>query len=111
MEVNLMGTSEKEKTLDLMGRRIARFRKERRWKRADLAQCLGVTRERLGHWERGEHAPPLEFLVKLVQTFQVSMDELVLGERLTDDETREARWHVTALNRLLMGELASRAAV
>ncbi len=111
METKLTVASEKEKAMDLMGMRIIRFRKERRWDRLALAQCLGVSRERLGHWERGEHAPPLEVLVKLVQTFQISLDELVMGECLTDDETREARWHVTALNRLLMGELASRAAV
>ncbi len=111
MEGNLVVMSEEENALDLMGRRIARFRKERRWRQSDLAQCLGVTRERLSNWERGENAPPLEFLVKLVQTFQISLDELVMGERLTDDETREARWHVTALNRLLMGQLASKASV
>ena len=111
MEVKLALASGKEKTLENLGKRIVRLRLERRWTQADLAQCLGVARERVSQWERGKHAPRLEFLLTMAQTFQISLDELVTGEFLTNDETREARWHVTALNRLLMGELASRAAV
>ncbi|HYX25393.1 MAG TPA: helix-turn-helix transcriptional regulator [Thermoanaerobaculia bacterium] len=111
MEVKPEALAGKERKLEDLGRRIARLRRERRWTQADLAQCIGVARERLGHWEQGKHTPPLKFMVRLVRTFQISLDEMVMGECLTNDETREARWHVAALNRLLAGELASRSSL
>ena len=43
-----------------VGRRIVRERKRRGWSQGDLARRLGVKRERMGNWERGENAPRLE---------------------------------------------------
>jgi len=74
-----------------LGRRIVQLRKRRRWSQADLAGRLGVTRERVGNWERGEHAPPLEALAALGEVLRVPLDELVLGRRrgrwLTEEES------------------------
>jgi transcriptional regulator with XRE-family HTH domain len=64
-----------------LGRRIVQLRKRRGWSQADLAGRLGVTRERVGNWERGEHAPPLEALAALGEALRVPLDELVLGRR------------------------------
>jgi transcriptional regulator with XRE-family HTH domain len=105
--------TQRRSMLILVGRRIVRLREKRRWTQADLAQRLGLKRERVSHWERGEHSPTLAALVALARTFRISLDELVLGEtrlgvRLTEDEKREAERHVAALSRLLIGDVAAR---
>jgi transcriptional regulator with XRE-family HTH domain len=68
------------KALVEFGRRIARLRRRKGWSQATLAQQLGMSRERLGHWERGEHNPPLAALLALRQVLGIAIDELVSGE-------------------------------
>jgi transcriptional regulator with XRE-family HTH domain len=63
-----------------LGRRIVRLRKALNWSRGELAKRVGVSRERLGHWERGSHTPPLKGLVDLSRELGTSIDELVTGE-------------------------------
>ncbi len=64
-----------------LGRRIVRHRKAKGWDRVELARRLGVTRARLGYWERGETTPPLEALIGLRRELGISIDELVTGEQ------------------------------
>ena len=64
-----------------MGERILQLRKRRQWSQGELAERLGVTRERVGNWERGEKAPPVEALVALGEVLRVSVDELLRGKR------------------------------
>jgi transcriptional regulator with XRE-family HTH domain len=66
--------------LEEFGRRIVRLREAKGWSRAELARRVGVTRERLGHWERGVSTLPLENLIALRRELGVSVDELVAGE-------------------------------
>ena len=40
-----------------LGRRIVRLRTERGWSQGALARRLGMSRCRLGKWERGLHGP------------------------------------------------------
>ncbi len=89
-----------------LGRRIVRWRKRRGWPRTELAQRLGVTRMRLGHWERGSHMPPLAALLALRRELGVSLDELFTGEPppstgLGPGQKSEAREHIARLARLL----------
>ena len=63
-----------------LGARIVRLRSEKGWNRAVLARKLGVSRDRLSRWERGENAPPLEILVLLGALLEVTLDELVTGK-------------------------------
>jgi transcriptional regulator with XRE-family HTH domain len=98
--------------LKKFGWRIVRRREEKSWTRAELAGRLGVTRERLGHWERGENTPPLDVLVALGRELEVSLDELVTGEPAPDPQSApanglcrerkaEALRHLSALMRLV----------
>jgi transcriptional regulator with XRE-family HTH domain len=63
-----------------LGARIVRLRSEKGWGRTALARKLGVSRDRLSKWERGENAPPLEVLVRLGTLLAVTLDELVTGK-------------------------------
>ncbi len=101
-----MTIREQCEVLEGLGRRIIQFRQRKKWRRAELARRLGVSRERLGHWERGENTPPLEALLVLGRELGVSLDELVAGEPvpengLSHEKKDQARLLVTALARLL----------
>ena len=75
-----------------LGARILQLRKRRWWSQGELAERLGVTRERVGNWERGENAPPLEALIGLAEVLRVSLDDLMRGKRrgrwLTEEQDR-----------------------
>jgi transcriptional regulator with XRE-family HTH domain len=67
-----------------LSRRIVRLRQTRGWSRDELAKRLRVTRERLGHWERGSHSPPMKSLIDLGRVLEVSMDVLMIGKTPED---------------------------
>jgi transcriptional regulator with XRE-family HTH domain len=71
----------------------------------ELAKRLGVTRERVGNWERGDHAPPLEALAAIGEVFRVPLDELVSGRRpgrwLSEEERKRVAGLLAELNELL----------
>jgi transcriptional regulator with XRE-family HTH domain len=91
--------------LAAFGRRIARLRKDRRWDRPELARRLGVSRQRLAHWERGENSPPLDVLLALGRELGVSVDELLTGEAppalLSREHKQQAQSHLAEVLRLL----------
>jgi len=88
-----------------MGRRIVQLRKRREWSQGELARWLGVTRERVGNWERGDHAPPLEALVALGEVLRVPLDELVAGKRkgrwLGEEERKRVAGLLAELSEIL----------
>lgn len=63
-----------------MGRRIVRLRQGKGWAQAELARRLGVSRERLGSWERGCFMPAVDGLLALRRVLGISIDELLTGE-------------------------------
>lgn len=89
-----------------LGQRIARLRAARGLSRTALARRLGVTRGRLGHWERGGNAPPIVIQIALSRELGVPFSELVTGEapaepRWSREVRAEAERHLEALRRLL----------
>ena len=89
-----------------IGDRIARFRRRLRWSRVELAERLGVRRDRLAKWELGKNPPPVEMLARLARTLGVSADEVLTGEppaALTAAQWQDAALHVEGLRRLLKG--------
>ena len=89
-----------------LGRRITRLREAKGWSRSELAMRLGVSRGRLGHWERGGHAPPLGIQIALSRELEIPLGELVTGEAPAEQEwsrrvRTEAKGHLEALRRLL----------
>jgi transcriptional regulator with XRE-family HTH domain len=62
-----------------LGRNLAALRVRRKWSQEKLARKLGVTRSRLGKWETGEHAPPVELLTALATALGVELAEIVAG--------------------------------
>jgi len=105
-EVGREKTAREMGALEVLGRQISRFRRMRRMTQAELGRRVGVSRERVGNWERGVNAPPPEALVALKQALGVPVDELLTGEegrgQELDAATKERMaFHLRALLALL----------
>lgn len=75
-----------------LGERIYRLRTEKEMSQSDLAEALEVSRQSISKWETNGSVPELDKLVKLIEIFGVSLDELVTGkgEGKTEEEPAPA---------------------
>ena len=71
-----------------VGKFIAQLRKERGLTQEALGQKLGVTNKTVSRWENGNYMPDIELLVPLGEILRVSGNELLAGERRTDEQFR-----------------------
>ncbi|WP_172135295.1 helix-turn-helix domain-containing protein [Adlercreutzia sp. ZJ473] len=60
--------------------RLASLRREKGLSQEELAAQLGVSRQAVSKWERGEAAPDTGNLVALADLYEVTLDRLVRGE-------------------------------
>ena len=72
-----------------VGRFIAALRKEQGLTQEALGQKLGVTNKTVSRWETGNYMPDIELLVPLGEMLGVSVNELLAGERLSDEQFRK----------------------
>lgn len=56
--------------------RIKQLRTEKKWTQAELAERLGIRQKQISAYERGTNVPSTEVLIKLAETFDVSLDYL-----------------------------------
>lgn len=61
-----------------------------------LAERLGISRERIAKWERGENIPPLRYLLRMRSLMGLSLDELVTGEPASDLGWGAGEWNELA---------------
>lgn len=82
------------------GKFIATLRKEKDLTQEQLGEKLGVTNKTISRWENGNYMPDIEMLSLLSKEFDVSINELISGERLLLDDFKKAADNnlVTALN-------------
>ncbi len=73
-----------------IGRFIAALRKEHNLTQEALGEKLGVTNKTISRWENGNYMPDVEMLLKLSKEFDISINELLTGERLTSEEFKKA---------------------
>lgn len=59
--------------------RLYTFRKNSGLSQEELAEKIGVSRQAVSKWERGEASPDTENLILLAKTYGVSLDELILS--------------------------------
>lgn len=82
------------------GKFIATLRKEKDLTQEQLGEKLGVTNKTISRWENGNYMPDIQMLSLLSKEFDVSINELISGERLLLDDFKKAVDNnlVTALN-------------
>ena len=73
-----------------IGKFIAQLRKEHGFSQEKLGEMLGVTNKTISRWETGTYLPPAEMLLSMSNLFHITINELLSGKRLTQDEYRNA---------------------
>ena len=63
------------------GELIAVLRKEKGWSQTELAERLGVTNKAVSRWETGRGYPDVELLPQLAKALDITISELLEGER------------------------------
>lgn len=61
------------------------YRKKNGYTQDDIAEKLGVSRQSVAKWERGESVPDIESVVSLAETYGVTVDVLIKSSELTDN--------------------------
>lgn len=74
--------------MDIMktGKFIADLRKEKGLTQEQLGDKIGVTNKTVSRWETGVYLPPADAMLALGELFNVSVNEILSGKRLTDAE-------------------------
>lgn len=73
-----------------IGKFIADLRKEQGLTQEQLGEKIGVTNKTVSRWETGVYLPPADVLLTLGELFNVSINEILSGKRLTDTNYKEA---------------------
>ncbi|GAA3941070.1 helix-turn-helix domain-containing protein [Chitinophaga oryziterrae] len=56
--------------------KIVFLRSEKNWSQKELGEYIGVSRDAVGKYERGEMLPPLDIASKIAVVFNVTLDYL-----------------------------------
>ena len=67
-----------------VGNFLAQLRKDKNLTQEELGEQIGVTNKTVSRWENGNYLPPVEILQLLSKFYDVSINELLSGERLND---------------------------
>ncbi|WP_064091709.1 helix-turn-helix domain-containing protein [Rossellomorea aquimaris] len=71
---------------DKWGRRIRAFRKLKGFTQEGLAKDLGISVSVLGEVERGSRIPKEEFLVKVAEVLNISLNDLMPQDEIDRSE-------------------------
>ena len=72
-----------------IGSFLAELRKEKNLTQDELGAQIGVTNKTISRWETGSYLPPVEMLQTLGDTFGVSINEILNGERISDGNYKD----------------------
>ena len=77
--------------------RLQKIRKEHGYSQEQLADELGVSRQAVSKWERGEASPDTDNLIALARLYNISIDYL-LFEKLPEEFKEEGKECATEVN-------------
>ena len=69
--------------------KLYELRKQKGFSQEELANRLNVSRQTISKWEVGESTPDMEKLIAISDLFEISLDELVKGEKPETIDTTE----------------------
>ncbi|MGN1341318.1 MAG: helix-turn-helix transcriptional regulator [Oscillospiraceae bacterium] len=72
-----------------IGKFLAQLRREKNLTQEQLGEQLGVTNKTISRWENGNYLPPVEMLQLMSGFYDVSINEILSGERLTQENYRQ----------------------
>lgn len=71
---------------DALPQRLATLRRNKAMSQEELANLLGVSRQAVSKWERGESSPDTLNLIGLADLYEMSLDELVRGAAIQEKD-------------------------
>lgn len=74
---------------DKVAKFLIELRKEAGYTQQTLADELNVIRTTVSKWERGVYLPTSDCLLKLSELYNISINEILYGERITEDNKDE----------------------
>ena len=72
-----------------IGKFIAECRKAKKLTQYELAQKLNITDKAISKWENGRCMPDISLLELLCNELDVSINDLIQGKKLTEEEQKE----------------------
>lgn len=72
-----------------IGKFLKELRKEHNMTQEQLGDKIGVTNKTISRWETGNYMPPVENLKQLSDIYQVSINEILAGERIVSERYTE----------------------
>ncbi len=72
-----------------IGKYISELRKEKCMTQVELAEKLGITDRAISKWENGRGMPDISLIVPLCEILDISINELLSGERLKEKDYPE----------------------
>lgn len=72
-----------------IGTFLSELRKEQGLTQEQLGEELGVTNKTVSRWETGAYLPPVDILQLLSEKYELTINELLCGERLTKEQYQE----------------------
>lgn len=77
------------------------YRKKNKFTQEQVAERLGVSRQAVAKWERGESLPDIENCIALADMYEVSIDSLVRNlQNLPITEDDEGKKHIFGVSRV-----------
>ncbi len=70
--------------MHIVGENIRKYREQKKVSQEDMALALNVTRQAISSWETGRTEPDLDTLHRIAQYFEVTVEELIYGQRLKE---------------------------
>ena len=75
---------------DSIGKRLRKYRLERKLRQEDLAERAGLSANYIGMVERGEKIPSLETFIAILNILNVSADMVLADELATSYKVKES---------------------
>lgn len=72
-----------------IGEYLRELRKEKGYTQEQLGEILGTTNKTVSRWETGTYLPPVEMLQLLSELYGISINEILSGERLSNEQFKE----------------------
>ncbi|MGN0401666.1 MAG: helix-turn-helix domain-containing protein [Acetatifactor sp.] len=73
-----------------IGKFIAELRKARGLTQEQFGEKVGVTNKTVSRWETGAYLPPADALLSMSEMYEVSINEILSGRRLSEEEYKKA---------------------
>ena len=87
---------------DKMASFLSSLRKEKILKQQDIAEIFNVSPQAVSKWEKGESVPDIEILEKISSFYDVSIEEILNGEKSQETVDRTDTIEVRASNNTLV---------